>query len=133
MLTVLKFFPTIDCILLGYKEEDLRADPDFRYALVKNLVGRRIVERGSGGGSSRCLPLSAWPIVLKRAQFQDRPRLFRRRFRFSQGESQGESGASLVATGIYYLLREGSALIGRRDLDVADGGSPEQAPKASIA
>jgi len=94
MLNLLKFFPTIESIhLYGACNLFTKVDPDWRYAVVKNSVGRRIFR---GGGSSR-LPLSVWPIVLERAQ-------------------RKVSGASLAATGIYYLLRKGSALIGRRDL-----------------
>jgi len=135
MLTLLKFFTTIEHIDFGYGSigEDLRTDPDVRYALVKNLVGRQILR----GGGSR-LPLSAWPIVLHRAQNIDRSMFgewnfpdvrLHGRFGHSPGESPEELRSSLVATGIYYLLREGSALIGRRDL-VVDGGGAKAASKS---
>jgi len=124
MLTLLKFFPTIDSLnwrsYVIRVSEDFHTDPEWTYAMVKNAVGRRIIR----GGSSSHLPLSIWPIVLQRAQ---RKNFHRECFGLgSHGVSglvYGESLPSLAATGIYYLLREGSALIGRRDLV---NGCPER-------
>jgi hypothetical protein len=116
ILTLPKFFPNVDDIKwLRYAAFCM--DPDWRYAMVKNRVGRRIVRRR--GGSSR-LPLAAWPIVLQRAQRKVR----NSNFCFGLRVHSEESMACLVATGIYYLLRKGSALIGRRDLV----GGPEPSP-----
>jgi len=146
MLTLLKFFPTIDDVAFGgdYGKEilrdgfgygmkgdpdtDLRKDPEYRYALAKNMAGRRIVQ--NGGGS---LQLSAWPIVLERAQ-----RIIRQRatkivwdedeygdsddrycnspVKLRPGESREDLAECLSVSGMYYLLREGPALIGRSDL-----------------
>jgi hypothetical protein len=116
ILTLPKFFPNVDDIeWLRYAAFCM--DPDWRYAMVKNRVGRRIVRRG--GGSSR-LPLAAWPIVLQRAQ----RKVWNSNFCCSLLVHSEESTACLVVTGIYYLLRKGSALIGRRDLV----GGPEPSP-----
>jgi len=153
-LTLFKFFPTLDSIDWSVDDADFyemdydgklgfRTDPDWVYAVVKNTVGRRIVERGGGSSSSR-LPLSVWPIILQRAQQEfcgfdeDGNRKFCQKFGyydwFDENDRRefcqkfeflaGETAESLAATGIYYLLRKGSALIGRRDL--VDG--PERPP-----
>lgn len=109
MLTVLKFFVTVNTIswqpsIFCFSNiiRRLCHDPDWRYAVTKNSVGRRILKHGGErkGSNNTRLPPSVWSIVLQRAQRK-----------IGQYCSASDS-----ATGIYYLLREGPALIGRRDL-----------------
>ena len=98
LLTFLESFHTVDTIPLpiGIK---LHSDNDWNYALIQNKVGRRILKKD---GSSN-LSLSLWPIVLQRAQWKTK-------------NVVEESRKSAEATGIYYLLRKGPVLIGRKDL-----------------
>jgi hypothetical protein len=126
MLTLLKFFATAETSFDNYQDEDepifpkFCSDPEWRYALIKNTVGRRMFK---GGGDDRRgvigLPPSAWPFVLHKAQQRI---CTGRASQYGLGED--ESRASLAATGVYYLLRKGTALIGRRDLV----GGPQRSP-----
>ena len=65
----------------------------------------RILVEGSGNTDTIQLPLSVWPIALER----------------SHKRSYGND----KATGLYYLLRHGPALIGQ--LNSSDGGSGNDA------
>jgi len=76
-------------------------DPEVEYALRMNQAGRGIVEVG-GGTDNRSLSLSVWPIVLERS-YSKSSEIYHRRGRKN-------------ATGLYYLLRDGPALIGRPEL-----------------
>jgi hypothetical protein len=105
VLTVLETFNTI-CKLVF--PTGIKYHSDWEYAIVKNMAGRRFLEDsydGNGEDGSSSLTLSVWPIVLQRLQQRVR--------RFGTSESKTKSAN---ATGIYYLLREGPALIGRKDL-----------------
>ena len=120
LLTLLETFHTIDSIIIynyavcNHNDCLDEQDSDLKYALSANMAGRRILEGwgidGDEDGDSS-IPLSVWPVVLARAQrkidrafygnnCREDPIICRRRFR---------------ATGLYYLLREGPALMGRRD------------------
>jgi hypothetical protein len=102
LLTFLESFNTIDTLPLpsGIK---VHSDNDWKYALIQNKVGRRILEGSGVMNESSNFPLSVWPIVLQRV---------RRKTEYVVEESR----KSAEATGIYYLLRKGPALIGRKDL-----------------
>jgi hypothetical protein len=103
---LLQFLKIFHCVVtLNYNY--FLVDPDIRYALIVNRVGRRLVESsGHGGGrtshgtdnnkSKESLPCSVWPLVLKRAQ--------------STRKGIPDLSKSETITGLYYLLREGPVL-----------------------
>jgi len=79
----------------------------YQSALIKNTAIKSLFRDGRGSG----LPSSIWPIIMKRVQ-----RICNDRYRFHRDNPMCPSAG---ATGIYYLLREGPALIGRNDLNAA--------------
>lgn len=107
--TLLKYYATIDRVAVPSYHNIFRKN-NLEFPLVKNMVGRRILKGID-------VPLSLWPRVLERAQIKvenalhldfwtDAPT----GYMFNQEDSN-----KMKAAGIYYLLRKGSALIGRRD------------------
>jgi len=73
---------------------------DLKYSLVRNRVGRRLLK--NDGTTKSCLPLSVWPLVLEKAQ---------KMFFY---EPHSSSNSDDMITGMYYLLRQGPALLGRK-------------------
>lgn len=122
ILTFLKAFVTVDYISFHPRCVE-KIDPEFKYVLLTNMIGRRLLEGNSAKGDDRSgnsrLPLSIWPIILQRAQFKiDESILFNENAAFWSvlvDHPQWRKN-SAKATGIYYLLREGTALIGRNNL-----------------
>jgi len=118
--TILDFFITIDTVRINRYDANTSCKENWEYALLKNKVGRRILEEkghSNDGDESSSLPLSIWPIILERAQMQtgeesqtvyynDEPAR-------AQQETNERAKARAKATGIYYLLREGPALFTR--------------------
>jgi len=101
MLSLLKVFNAV-CTLKIYGEEHFDSDVD--YALRINDAGRSLVE----GGNDELLPLSVWPTVLERAYAEShRAGLYLFRGIDSQEKNP---------TGLYYLLRNGPALVSRSNL-----------------
>ena len=76
---------------------------ELAFPLVKNIVGWRRLE-------GKEIPLAIWPLLLRRA------RIKLERYPNYRHYTTYTIKPRLEAAGIYYLLREGSALIGRRDL-----------------
>jgi hypothetical protein len=115
LLTFLQSYVTIDHIDIP---RGIKIYPEWEYALIRNMVGRRILRESgvwSDGNGSSSLPLSIWPLVLQRAQEK-----CDKKFTCQQ------SRTSAKATGIYYLLREGPALVGRRVMvSNSDGCLPQ--------
>jgi len=109
ILIFLKTFNTV-CNLEGFKKDDY--DPDVEYALSINHAGRNIVE----GNGDRPLPLSVWPIVLERS-FEKSG--YVKIYYDDYGTIKEEQKHP---TGLYYLLRNGPALVGRVGL-VSNGTS----------
>lgn len=93
LLSFLRTFNTI------YNLGVCSCNSDVEYALRMNQAGRRVVEVGDVGAGNRFLPLAGWPAVLERSYAKS-------------GEIYHRRGQK-NATGLYYLLREGPALIGR--------------------
>jgi hypothetical protein len=90
-------------------------DTDIDYELSMNHAGRdRVVGEGVGNGD-RSIPLSLWPKILERAYEK-----------FHQIHDDGtyypNKKQQKDARGMYYLLREGLALIGRPELGSGGGG-----------
>ena len=99
------FLQTFNTIISIGRTGYHRYDSDVEYALRTNHAGRILVESKSSVGS---LPLSIWPKILKLS------------YQVSKDMYWSHEGTEKTnATGLYYLLREGSALIGRSNL-----GSP---------
>lgn len=99
--------------------------PELGYALTKNGVGRRLIEGydcnnddSEAGGSNRKigtnrdtsphLPASVWPILLERAQSKVNP--------FHRDIVRYHRGTEHIASGVYYLLREGPVLLEHHNL-----------------
>jgi hypothetical protein len=80
---------------------------EWEYELVTNMAGRRLLD--GNNGSCTDLPLSIWPTVIQRAQRKIK----------SMRRSTPQKAKGAQATGIYYLLREGPALLGRGALTSA--------------
>eukprot|EP00531_Pseudo-nitzschia_arenysensis_P004124 CAMPEP_0116144598 /NCGR_PEP_ID=MMETSP0329-20121206/16096_1 /TAXON_ID=697910 /ORGANISM="Pseudo-nitzschia arenysensis, Strain B593" /LENGTH=481 /DNA_ID=CAMNT_0003640049 /DNA_START=125 /DNA_END=1570 /DNA_ORIENTATION=- len=119
--TFLDFFITIDTVRFPDESAEtslpssFAANSDWQHSLIKNNVGRRIIERGRvhDTGDESNIPLSVWPKILERAQKVTDERL--------------------NATGIYYLLREGPVLMEVRDLERNQVVSSSDDPPISIA
>jgi hypothetical protein len=152
--TIPTFLKTFHTIVIMTFPKGMKIRPEWEYGMIQNLAGRRLLE-GSNivaderGSVSNGLPLSAWPIILQQFQREiDRapakndpplPESWWEELRTNQSKA-----ISSKATGIYYLLREGPALIGRLDLNgrpkgVSDGlsevvseGSPSPARKRNL-
>ena len=83
---------------------------DIEFALRINHAGRRLVEfDGDNDDKGRSVPLSLWPTLLERS--------------YAKSGQDGiyqycceEQKLNENATGLYYLLRAGPALIGRPEL-----------------
>ena len=95
--TFLDFFVTVDTVQFpnDSSETNFSFEDDWKYALIKNNVGRRII--GGGRAYNNDAPLSIWPKILERAQ------------RVTDERAN--------ATGIYYLLREYPVFMKPRDLE----------------
>lgn len=133
LLTLLETFYAIDSVSIHRDFDQVtcldKDDSDLKYALSTNMAGRRILEGRDIGGDEDCdssIPLSVWPVVLERVQWKinkevcEDTMLCRRRYK---------------ATGLYYLLREGPALMGRRDLVEQPSNKdecPPQQPKRQL-
>lgn len=125
----LQFFLEASCTiqLFGQPEYEFQYAPPnpplprgCQYALIKNTVIRSLLSDGRGCG----LPLSVWPILLERVHHHVYNRWEKKRSCciFSQDDP---TCSSEEATGIYHLLREGPALIGRDDLNAASTNNAE--------
>lgn len=106
---LLKYFVTVEQVAVPsclniFKNNELE------FPMVKNMVGRRIL-KGNG------IPLSLWPRVLQRAQSKVENAQYLDFWTDAPSEKMftPEESNKMKAAGIYYLLRNGSALIGRRD------------------
>jgi hypothetical protein len=91
---------------LGGDKEDYPAD--LEYELRINHAGRSIIEVGCD--DNRSIPFSLWPTILERAYEKSH-----QIYEYSKNKEKD-------ATGLYYLLREGPALICRPELGSGDGG-----------
>lgn len=116
--TFLDFFVTIDTVQFpdDSSETNFSFEDDWKYSLIKNNVGRRIIQRGrayDNGDGRNNTPLSVWPKILERAQ-----------------KVTDERGN---ATGIYYLLREGPVFMEVRDLESNRVDSSSANPSLSKA
>jgi len=83
--------------MMDYIDFPFKTTFKMKFVMIKVMAGRKIL-----CGS---LPLSVWPFVLQR---------FERKI--DKARKQGIQTGEAEATGIYYVLREGPALIGRKDL-----------------
>jgi hypothetical protein len=83
-------------------------DSDIDYELRINHAGRKILEDGSVG--SRSLPLSLWSTILERSYKKSDKQTSQIYFK------RKNDTTTKNATGLFYLLRNGPALIGRSDL-----------------
>jgi hypothetical protein len=93
----------------GKNKEDYPSD--LEYELRLNHAGRgRLVGKGVGN-NDRPIPLSLWPTILERA-YEKSDKIY------DDWYSEGEKNA----TRLYYLLREGPALLGRTELFSGGGG-----------
>lgn len=116
LLTFLNFFVTIDTIKFP-RGIQIKSDDDWKYELIKNMVGRRILEGIRVEDRFSSLPLSVWPTILQRAQQKTDERF--------GAETVGNNFLlPAKATEICHLLREGPALIGRRVLVGNSDGCP---------
>lgn len=102
LLSLLRSFDAISSLGDWYPGD---YDSDVEYALRTNHAGRSIIEGGNNDG--RSLPLSVWPALLERAF--DKSADIHHGFSFRKEIPNNP-------TGLYYLIREGPALIGRTDL-----------------
>lgn len=97
---LLKHFSSIDDVNYETQPNILLHD-ELALPLLKNMVGRRVIGKE--------ISLALWPTLLHRAQTQ-----------FWKSSHKKELSHKVLkgmkASGIYYLLKEGSALIGRSDL-----------------
>ena len=80
--SVLAFLTVFNCVERIFFPYDIQMHSDWKYAIIKNIAGRRFIEsNGFGGdgdedgntssissGSGNNLPLSVWPVVLQRFQ-----------------------------------------------------------------
>ena len=105
LLSFLQRFHTIWDIYGFSTEPD---DSDIDYELRINHAGRKILEDGSVG--SRSLPLSLWSTILERSYKKSDKQTSQLYFH------RKTDIATKNATGLYYLLQNGPALIGRSDL-----------------
>ena len=117
LMTFLDVFDSVEQLVLGmrigvWKELDFRfgkkliTGTDLKYSLVRNRVGRSLLKYDGAGKNS--IPLSLWPFVFEKAQ---------KKFFY---EPSTRSSSDDMTTGMYYLLREGPALLGRNMPDCND-------------
>jgi len=99
VITFLRTFVTVDDMEFPI---GTTIHSEWEYELVTNAAGRRLLDGNNHGGCAD-LPLSIWPTVLQRAQ-----RKIKSMRRITPQKARGAQ-----ATGIYFLLREGPALLGR--------------------
>jgi len=95
LVSFLRTFNTV-CHLGVYYVDSYGSDVE--HALRINHAGRRIIE--GGGHHVGSIPLSLWPTILERAYDKS-------------DDSICASEIPKNATGLYYLLRNGPALVGR--------------------
>ena len=100
--TLLQHFASIAEIRVRGVNRNILLDDELGFPLLRNIVGWRRLE-------GKEIPLAIWPMLLHRAQIKIDEYPDNRYSESSRWQCMKESG-------IYYLLREGSALIGRRDL-----------------
>lgn len=114
--TILDFFITIDTVRINRYDANTSCKEDWEYALLKNKVGRRILEEkgySNDGDESSSLPLSIWPTMLERAQMETGEESKTVYCNDELPRAQQETNERAKATGIYYLLREGPVLFTR--------------------
>jgi hypothetical protein len=98
LLAFLRIFDTVWYV--GDNPRLLRGNyPVINYALISNFVGRSLVGGYHHVSHRPTLPSSMWPLVLEKAQRPDTHSYYR-------GWQRNE-----IMTGLYYLLREGPALL----------------------